>query len=360
LSLIELRARLEQRRRELRTLRVAVLAGGGSSEREVSLRSGAAVLAALQSAGYDATLLQLGTDNLSLEAAQDTAAQLPSASGTGGTAVQTLAKTTPTDASAIAAIRSAGVVFTMLHGSLGENGAWQGVLELAGVPYVSAGVKGSALAMDKVVSKRLFEQLGVPTPRWWTISKAEPTPQVPESITELVAKPATEGSSVGIAMVENNAAGWERIAALAAQFDPLLVEERIRGRELTVGVIGTTDDPVALPIVEILAGNEFYDYDAKYAGISKYECPAQVDADIAQRISEQALLMYRAFDLGPYARVDCLLSEDGTPYFLEANTLPGFTQHSLLPMAARAAGIEMDELLELLMLCAIERREGQR
>jgi D-alanine-D-alanine ligase len=348
---MELRARLEGRRRELGNLRIAVLAGGGSNEREVSLRSGRAVLGALQVAGYNAQLLELGADNLSLLGSDETR-QLPATTDGASLLVSTTSDLTP-----LSAIRAADVVLTMLHGSHGENGAWQGLLELAGVPFVSAEVKGSALAMDKVISKRLFEQLGLPTPRWWLYFAGEPRPAVPAAVTELVAKPPTEGSSVGIVMANNDEQGWAAIDALTQRFDQLLIEERIRGRELTVGIIGPSRAGVVLPPVEILAGNEFYDFEAKYGGVSNYVCPAVVDAGIAARISRDALRIYQEFELGPYARIDCLLRDDDSYFFLEANTLPGFTEHSLLPMAAQAAGVGMIELLELLMLCALERHE---
>lgn len=360
-SLADLRARLEGRRGELSALRIAVLAGGGSSEREVSLRSGRAVLAALLASGHQAELLELSQDNLTLEPGDEPAEFAPVGSETsGGLAVAVhgapLAASNP---SALHAIRQCDMVLTMLHGSHGENGAWQGLLELAQVPYVSAGVKGSALAMDKIVSKRLFQALGIPTPRWW-IASSKGKPVIPQDVRELVAKPPLEGSSVGIEMFANDSDGWSRLNKLGEKYNPLLIEERIYGRELTVGVIGPSSDPVTMPIVEIVAGNEFYDYEAKYGGKSKYVCPAEIDAAVADRISDHALTIYREFELGPFARADCLLDEQQQYWFLEANTLPGFTELSLLPMAAKAAGVEMGELLELLMLCALERHEAQR
>jgi D-alanine-D-alanine ligase len=359
-SLAELRSRLEGRRGELSALRIVVLAGGGSSEREVSLRSGRAVAVALGGIGYNAELLQLAQDDLSIEARETTA--LPATVVTGGDSAVTALRTNldPVTTSALSAIRQADVVFPMLHGSQGENGAWQGLLELAQIPYVSAGVKGSALAMDKIVTKRLFEQLGIPTPRWWVMRNCSLSADVTSDVHELVAKPPLEGSSVGIRMVANEAAGWLQARELNEQYDPLLLEERIYGRELTVGLIGPSAAAVALPIVEIKAGNDFYDYDAKYAGVSNYICPAELDRAIADQICAYALRVYAELDLGPFARIDCLLDKSDQAWFLEANTIPGFTEHSLLPMAARAAGIEMGELLELLMLCAIERHEAKR
>jgi D-alanine-D-alanine ligase len=247
-----------------------------------------------------------------------------------------------------------------MHGAHGENGAWQGLLELLDVPFVSAGVKGSALGMDKIVTKRLFEQLGIPTPAWWIERRGQSCRSaIPVEVARLVAKPVAEGSSVGVEMAANDAAGWETIAQLNARFDPLLIEQRIDGRELTAALIGPSSEALALPLVEIKPGEDFYSYEAKYGGVSNYECPAEIDGESARQIQAYAETVYREFELGPFARIDVLLDAQGQPWFLEANTLPGFTEHSLLPMAARAAGIEMGELLELLMLFALERWEGQ-
>jgi D-alanine-D-alanine ligase len=359
-TLAELRSRLKGRRGELRALRIVVLAGGGSSEREVSLRSGRAVASALGSLGYRTDLLQLAPDNLSIETREAVALPLGATNdGPSAVATRTEVESNP---SALSAIRQADVVFTMLHGSAGENGAWQGLLDLAQVPYVSAGVKGSALAMDKIVTKRLFESLGIPTPRWWVHDggPGQTSLEIPRGIKDLVAKPPSEGSSVGVTMFPNDLTGWDEVDRLCSTYGRLLIEERIWGREMTIGVIGPSDRGTALPIVEIVASGDYYDYEAKYGGQSNYDCPASLPAFVAELIASAATEIYEEFDLAPFARIDFMLDQDNKYYFLEANTLPGFTEHSLLPMAARAAGIEMGELLELLMLCAIERHEAKR
>lgn len=331
-------------------MRIAVLCGGGSAEREVSLRSGAAMTRALARRGYDAAQLILDSTYLQLESA---ATELPAGNNS--------APALPSEASsALDSLRGVDLVLTSLHGAAGENGAWQGLLELAGLPYVSAGVKGSALAMDKVVTKRLLASLGIDTPRWWLYRSGDAWP-VPSDITEIVAKPVSEGSSVGVVLTTNDAAGRAAVAELATRYSPVLIEQRIHGPELTCGVIGLSADPLPLPLVEIRAGGQFYDYTAKYtSGGSEYICPAEIDPGVARRIQSDATLAYRELELEPFARLDCLLDADGRHWFLEANTLPGFTELSLLPMAARAAGVEMDELLELLMLFALERREARR
>lgn len=364
MSLDALRGRLAQRRDVLQKLNVVVLAGGGSSEREVSLVSGEAVVRELARQGFNARMLELNPDDISIARmlqppAADVAQAQPGAAplqivaqpGQGGGGLALFEQ-----------VRGVDVVFTTMHGARGENGAWQGLLELLGVPYVSAGVKGSAVAMDKLLAKYIMERLDVPTPRYWL---AQPglacRADVPADVTALVAKPVDQGSSVGIAMVANDDAGWSEIGALVLRFGRMLVEERIHGRELTAGVIGHGDEALALPLVEITPQRGFYDYTAKYtAGGSVYTCPADVDAATTALVQRHALALYRELDLAPYARIDCLLDEAHQPWFLEANTLPGFTSLSLLPRAAAAAGISFGELLQLLMLCAIERDERRR
>ncbi len=351
------RERLRMRRGDLAARSLLVLCGGGSHEREVSLRSGKAVFGALAAQSYATSLVGLGADNISIEQLEHSPAALNA--GETGKAADDGGKglTLNPGQSIMSELRGRqAMVLSTMHGNLGENGAWQGLLELLDVPFVSAGVKGSALAMDKIITKRLFEQLGVPTPRWWIERRgASCREQIESSVGRLVAKPVAEGSSVGVLMADNTDAGWQQIDELNARFNPLLIEERIDGRELTASLIGPSDDALALPLVEIKPGADFYSYEAKYGGVSNYVCPAELDQQAVKLIHDYARTVYREFDLGPYARVDVLLDEQGRPYFLEANTLPGFTELSLLPMAARAAGIEMGELLELLMLFALER-----
>jgi D-alanine-D-alanine ligase len=347
----------------IRKLNVVVLAGGGSSEREVSLVSGEAVARQLARLGYGAQMLELGADDISISRLLQPGAQTVPALDTGA-ALQGRALSAESGGESPALferMRGVDLVFTTMHGARGENGAWQGLLELLGAPYVSAGVKGSAVAMDKLLAKYIMERLGVPTPRYWlALPGLGCRGEVPADVTELVAKPVDQGSSVGIEMVANDDAGWARIAEQVSRFGRMLVEERIHGRELTAGVIGPSREAVALPLVEIAPQHGFYDYIAKYtAGQSEYTCPAQIDAAAAALIQRHALTIYRELDLEPYARLDCLLDAAGQPWFLEANTLPGFTALSLLPRAAQAAGIEFGELLELLMLCALERHELQ-
>jgi D-alanine-D-alanine ligase len=358
------RERLGKRRGELAARQLVVLSGGGSAEREVSLLSGRAVRQAIAGLGYQAALATLGADNVSVEELRGSVLPaLGAATGLpAGEAVAATSALSTGQPNLIAALRSAPcIVLSTMHGAQGENGAWQGLLELLNVPFVSAGVKGSALGMDKVISKRLFEQLAIPTPRWWIERRTESCRgDIPADVKQLVAKPIAEGSSVGVLMVANDDAGWKQIVELNQRFEPLLIEQRIDGRELTAALIGPSAEALALPLVEIKPGQDFYSYEAKTGGQSNYECPADVNPATTAVIQRHALTIYREFELGPFARIDVLLDSAGRPWFLEANTLPGFTQLSLLPMAARAAGIEMGELLELLLLFALERWEAQQ
>lgn len=356
MRLEDLRRRVAERREELRALSVMVLAGGGSAEREVSLRSGQAILGALQSAGYQSQLLDIAPDDISVQAVLAAPQAEPALAGGSNTAC--LDKPAR---SALTELRSAGVIFSVMHGARGENGAWQGLLELLGLPFVSAGVKGSALAMDKIVAKRIAASVGIPTAPYWVVREgATANLDIPDGVTDLVLKPPSEGSSVGIEMVANDVAGQERIVSLSRQYGTLLIEERLYGCELTAAVIGHTSGPIVLPLVEIRPTREFYDYAAKYtSGGSEYICPAPVDEVLAGRVQEMSARLFAELELEPYARIDWIADGSGQPWFLEANTLPGFTNLSLVPMAARAAGVETPELIEMLMLLALERWERQ-
>lgn len=342
MNIEELRQRRASRFDFLRSLRVMVLAGGSSREREVSLVSGHAVARGLMAAGYRIELVEINADERHF--------------------FRTLPEDEPLEgADVLEFVRQADAVFPVLHGTRGEDGVWQGYFELAGLPYVSADVAASALAMDKVVSKRMFAALGIATPAYCTATVEHcQREDFPAPVAELVAKPVREGSSVGIEMLDNDAAGWQRVAELAAEYGDMLVEERIRGAEITVGIIGHANDPVALPLVEIRPRQQdFYDYKAKYTkGETEYLIPAPIADATAEEITRNALTIYHDFGLAPYARIDCLLDADGRPWFLEANTLPGFTDVSLLPQAAASVGMGFSELLETLLLLAIERREG--
>jgi D-alanine-D-alanine ligase len=285
--------------------KVAVLFGGQSAEREVSLKSGAAVLAALTKAGVDAH---------SFDPAQRELSEL----------------------------KQFDRAFVILHGRHGEDGTIQGALELMGIPYTGSGVLASALAMDKWRTKLLWIAAGIPTPRYVMLDAESDFDAVAANLgLPIFVKPACEGSSIGInkakSVAELRAAYQE-----AAKYDSLvLAEEFIAGREVQFPILGDT----VLPSIRIETSHEFYDYDAKYfATDTRYTCPG-LPAEEEQSLGKLALRSFQALGCQGWGRVDLMLTDDGLPYFLEMNTAPGMTDHSLVPMAARQAGIPFEELV---------------
>ena len=295
-------------------LNIAVMLGGPSAEREVSLRSGAAVAKALRSLGHDVTELDPRTPDWNLSAETD-------------------------------------VVFLALHGTYGEDGTVQKRLDELGVAYTGCDAEASRIAFDKVLTKQSCVQSGVPTPRFVTVHSAtEPFPanfSVP-----LVVKPSRQGSSVGLEFVER-VEDWPAALASSLKFDSeVLVEEKIIGRETTVGILAGK----ALPVVEVRPHNGVYDAHSKYTpGATEYFCPADFDAATTKRIQAAALGAFRAVGGRDYARVDVMVRADGAPVVLEVNTLPGMTETSLLPNAAAAAGINFAELCQRMVDLALKR-----
>ena len=295
--------------------KVAVLLGGRSGEREVSLKSGAAVLAAMQRSGVDAH----GFDP----------AEQP-----------------------LQALAQFDRVFIALHGRYGEDGTVQGALELMGIPYTGSGVMASALGMDKWRTKLLWRAVGVATPDFELVQADSDFAAIEARLgLPLFVKPANEGSSIGISKVKTSG-GLRPAYALAAEADPLVIAERyMGGGEYTVGILGDT----ALPAIRIVPANEFYDYEAKYLrDDTQYLCPCGLPAEQEAQIRAEALQAFRAVGGRGWGRVDFLMDETGCHYFLEVNTSPGMTDHSLVPMAAKAAGIGFDELvLKILELARV-------
>ncbi len=292
-------------------LHIVVLMGGPGSEREVSLRSGAAVTKAFRQGGYRVTPQEMESADFHL----------------------------PHDT---------GLCVNMVHGTFGEDGGLQAILDAKGVPYTGEGAASSRIAFDKMKSKQLFEQAKVPTPRWEKI-KAGERPKLP---LPFVVKAPREGSSVGVHIVrqpEELDAALQDCASLDRE---ILIEEFVSGREMTVGVVGDH----AMPVIEIRPHEGFYDYAHKYtAGASDYLCPAPLDDVLTERVRQVALEAHRALGLEVYSRVDILLGADGSPYVLEANTIPGMTETSLLPKAAAAAGLTFLELCEEIAWLSFQR-----
>jgi D-alanine-D-alanine ligase len=304
-------------------LSIAVLAGGTSAEREVSLNTGAQVVTALGERGHRVTTL-------------DSA-----------------------DAAFIDQVRAGGydAVFICLHGRHGEDGTIQGLLELLGLPYVGSGVLASSLAMDKVMSKRVFLAERLKTPAFAVLRGGEPADCdaiVRDLGGRLVVKPASEGSSVGMSIVHEPG---ELPAALELAFehdDSVVVEAFVSGIEVTVGVIGN-DDLTALPTLEVVPVNEYYDYESKYVpGMSRHIIPARISEDARAECQRVAIAAHRALGCRGMSRADMIVTSVDDVYLLEVNTIPGMTRTSLLPDAARAAGIEFAELCERLVELALE------
>lgn len=336
-------------------MKVALLMGGRSSEREISLRTGRGIAQALRNLGHEVAAIDAANGRL-LPAGEEERAALPAAE------VRALA---PSSESAIAraeAVADAEVVFIALHGGAGEDGTIQALLDLAGKPYTGSGVMASAIAMNKAMAKRLFEHAGIPTPRWTLFTRGRGAPTVDAAALggyPLVVKPNAEGSTVGLTVV-TEPADLPAALELAARYGPdVMVEEYIPGRELTVAVMG--GEP--LPIVEIRPDSGHYDFEAKYtAGRSQYFCPADLPEALAARIRELGARASRVLGCAGVSRGDFRLSPANEPYCLEVNTVPGMTPTSLVPMAAKASGLSYDQLVERMLELAVEewnRRHGR-
>jgi D-alanine-D-alanine ligase len=338
-------------------MRVAVLMGGTTSEREISLRTGRGMAQAVRRLGHEVLAVDVATGHLLAPGEEERAA-------TPGKALEIAG---PVALLSGAALRDAEVVLVALHGGSGENGTLQALLELAGKPYSGSGVMASALAMNKAMSKRVFEQAGVATPPW-TLAQAEGltaallrSGDVPAQIKKLglplVVKPNEEGSTFGLTILREWAAMPAAFAEAARYGHEILLEQFIDGRELTVAVLGEQ----ALPIVEIRPKSGFYDYESKYTvGCSEYSCPANLPEPLAERIREVGLRASRALDCRGVTRVDLRLDPRDQPWCLEVNTIPGMTPTSLVPMAAKAAGISYEQVVQRMLDMALEAARRRR
>jgi D-alanine-D-alanine ligase len=304
--------------------KVAVLMGGDSAEREVSLMSGTGVLNALKSQGVDAHAFD------------------PSA--------RTLAE-----------LRTEGVArcFIALHGRHGEDGTVQGALELLGIPYTGSGVLASAIAMDKVMTKRVWVAEGLPTPRWVRLAPDEQSRErvmeIPDQLgLPVIVKPPREGSSIGVTKVTGYSEVQDAVN-LSLQYDPdVLAEEFIEGDEVTCPVLGEGAGAIALPVIRIVAPDGAYDYQNKYfTDVTQYLVPSGLPADEEREIQRLTVAAYRALGCRGWGRADLMIrAKDRKPYLLEMNTSPGMTGHSLVPMSARAAGISYEQLCVRLVAAA--------
>jgi D-alanine-D-alanine ligase len=296
--------------------KVAVLMGGTSAEREISILSGSGVLKALQSQGVDAHAFD------------------PAERELGDLKHEGYAR-----------------CFIALHGRHGEDGTVQGALELLRIPYTGSGVMASAIAMDKVMTKRLWEAIGLPTPKYVTLARAEQSRErivkVPDELgLPLIVKPPHEGSSIGVTKVKGYSQMQDAVA-LAAQHDPVvLCEEFIEGDEVTCPVLGEGDTARALPVIRIVAPEGAYDYQNKYfTDVTQYLVPSGLPAAEEAEIQRIVVEAYRGLDCRGWGRADLMIrARDRKPFLLEMNTSPGMTSHSLVPMSARAAGMSYEQL----------------
>ena len=297
--------------------KVGVVFGGRSAERDISIMSGTGVLNALRARGVDAH---------PFDPAERSIAEL--------------------------AAEKFDRVFIALHGRYGEDGSMQGVLEQLNIPYTGSGVMASAIAMDKIFTKRIWQTHGLSTPKYAVLTPETSLREVPDALgLPLILKPPHEGSTIGITKVKGYSEMQEAYA-LAAQFDDVvLAEEFVEGRELTIAILGRGKDAHALPIIEIVAPDGNYDYQNKYfTDDTRYLCPAPLDSALTAEIQQMAVEAYRSLDCEGWARVDVLLRQsDNKPFLLEINTSPGMTGHSLVPMAAKATGLSYEDIcLEIL------------
>jgi D-alanine-D-alanine ligase len=301
----------------LQSAAIAVLLGGTSAERDVSLQSGQTVIAALQQLGYAVRAVD------------------------------------PADSDWLQQLQEVGFAFNALHGPGGEDGSMQGALQALGIPHSGSGVLGSALAMDKLRSKRLWQGMDLPTAGFTVLNRETDWQGVIDQFGKVFVKPACEGSSIGMAPAAS-AADLRRAYDVAGQYGgEVLAEQFISGPEYTVALLGDE----ALPSIRLETDNEFYDYEAKYLSEeTRYHCPSGLDAAAEAELAALALRAFRSLDCSVWGRVDIMRDSDGRFYVLEVNTIPGMTSHSLVPMAARAAGLDIEALVERIVQLSLEGR----
>ena len=337
-------------------MKITVMLGGASAERDVSLASGAKVVAALRAEGHAVTPLDPALGVLSeaafTELVRDAMKREPPT-------LEQLRRfeTSPLIASltTLPEVCEADIVFLALHGGQGEDGTLQAMLNAAQVRYTGSGHLASALAMDKELSKILFRSAGVRTPDW--LMAPASADQVEQALGwPVIVKPSKQGSTVGLAKVDGPAGLAAAVKDAFLYDDEVMIEQFIPGRELTVGILGGD----ALPVGEIIPRHELYDYECKYtAGMAREEFLATLTSSQRSTVQAQAQLAFRALKLSGYARIDFRMPEDGTFYCLEANTLPGMTELSLIPQAAAAAGISFRELCERIVQLALHTKGEQ-
>ena len=335
-------------------MRITVLTGGTSAERDVALASAVQVIAALRSIGHQVAVVDTARGFIP---ETDEAQLLTASVGQAPPSVTQLEALEHglllSGLANLAAVREAEVLFLALHGGHGEDGTLQTILDMIGVPYTGSGPIGSAMAMDKDIAKRLFQEAGIPTAKWLmapaTVQDVETRLGWP-----VVVKPSKQGSTVGLTVVRSPGALAEAIEEAHRHDNEVMIEAFVPGRELTVGIL----DGAALAVGEIIPRHEIFDYECKYTpGMSEEIFPADLPADVAAECGRLGLLAHRALKLSGYSRVDFRLTPSGEACCLEVNTLPGMTATSLLPQSARAVGIGFPELCDRICRSALGNRK---
>lgn len=338
----------------MKKIKVIVLMGGRSPEHEVSLVSGKEVVKHLNPEKYEALPVVISKDgqNWQLKNKEEFLLKSSSDINQAKDLVPTLRRLEPTRIN-----KNADLVFIAMHGPFGEDGTIQGLFETAGFPYTGAGVLASAIGMNKPIFKKIMESEGISIPKYIIFGKGDKIGKIVKKFKfPLVIKPSNQGSSVGVSIVKDKN---NLVSALETAFkfgNNIIVEEYIKGVEVTCGVLGNKD-LTALPVVEIVPKNEFFDYEAKYvSGKSDEIVPARISAELTKVAQDTAIKVYRAIGCRGFGRVDMIISK-GRPYVLEINTIPGLTPNSLLPKEAAAAGMTYPQLIEKIIQFALDKEE---
>jgi D-alanine-D-alanine ligase len=334
-------------------MKIVVLAGGLSDERDVSLASGAQISNALQSRNHEVLLLDIYTgfqdvsdfDSAYQKYHKETYTyQVPEVKPD----LEVLRKQQNNQKALVGPnvleiCQGADICFLALHGGIGENGQLQALLDIYGIPYTGSSYEGSLLAMNKIISKELMAFKGIQTPDWAVYRIGQ---ELPELKYPVVVKPNDNGSSIGVTIIENPEELHQAIEEIQELSTTILIEEKIEGREFSVGVIGDT----ALPVIEIIPRSHFFDYQSKYqAGASEEITPANIPDGLTIEMQNNAVKVHQLLGLKVYSRIDFIVDENNHIFCIEANSLPGMTQTSLLPQEARAKGISYEDLCELLI-----------
>ncbi len=322
-------------------MKIILLLGGASPEREISIRSGKAIYKALLELGHEVTLVDPALGNFQPKSVEDFFDATKNEEFVNAKNYISTFK--------LPIFEHAELVFIALHGKWGEDGTVQSILDLMGIKYTGSGVLASAIGIDKNITKIIVKHHGIPTPNWKMVSKKnlqDLNVVVKEVGYPCIFKPNDQGSTIGFSLVENETEIYNAFENAANFSEEILIEEYINGRELTVSILGDE----ALPIVEVKPKHKLYDYECKYTrGMTEYFCPADLPEKIAREIQRYALISFKACNCKTFGRVDFILDEKGIPYFLEINTIPGMTDLSLVPMAAKAKGISFNELIKKIL-----------